>query len=389
MALPVCTIDEFGIHKPDYEEARSYFVAAFQGIFGDDIYVDPDSQDGQQIAILSSAVNDANAMAVEVYNSFSPSSGRGVGLSSTVKINGIKRRVASFSTVDLLITGQSGTTITNGVATDDAGNRWALPASVTIPPDGDIAVTATSKAIGAIAAAANTITSIGTPTRGWQAVTNPAAATPGAPVENDAQLRIRQSVSTAIPSLTVFEGTLGAVASIVGVSRYRGYENDQDTTNADGIPGHTISLVVDGGDAQAIGEAIAAKKAPGTGTFGTTSIDVIDEYGVTRAIKFFRPASVGIKAEITLTRRQGYSTAIETQIKQAVVDYINAIRIGDDVIRSKLYLPANLFGGAGSQSFEIGALQIAKLADPLGNSDVVIAFNQAATASIANISIVS
>ena len=240
MALPVCTIDEFGIHKPDYEEARSYFVAAFQGIFGDDIYVDPDSQDGQQIAILSSAVNDANAMAVEVYNSFSPSSGRGAGLSSTVKINGIKRRVASFSTVDLLITGQSGTTITNGVATDDAGNRWALPASVTIPPDGDIAVTATSKAIGAIAAAANTITSIGTPTRGWQAVTNPAAATPGAPVENDAQLRIRQSVSTAIPSLTVFEGTLGAVASIVGVSRYRGYENDQDTTNADGIPGHTI-----------------------------------------------------------------------------------------------------------------------------------------------------
>lgn len=389
MALPVCTIDENGIYKPDYEEARSYFVAAFQGIFGDDIYVDPDSQDGQQIAILSSAVNDANAMAVEVYNSFSPSSGRGAGLSSTVKINGIKRRVASFSTVDLLITGQSGTTITNGVATDDAGNRWALPASVTIPPDGDIAVTATSKAIGAIAAAANTITSIGTPTRGWQAVTNPAAATPGAPVENDAQLRIRQSVSTAIPSLTVFEGTLGAVASIVGVSRYRGYENDQDTTNADGIPGHTISLVVDGGDAQAIGEAIAAKKAPGTGTFGTTSVDVIDEYGVTRAIEFFRPTSVAIKAEITLTARQGYSTAIATQIKQAVVDYINAIRIGDDVVLSKIYLPANLFGGAGSQTFEIGSLKIAKLANPLGSSDIVIAFNEAATAMIANITIVS
>lgn len=389
MALPVCTIDENGIYKPDYEEARTYFVEALQGIFGQDIYVDPDSQDGQQLAILASAVNDANAMAVEVYNSFSPSSGRGAGLSSTVKINGIKRRVASFSTVDLLITGQAGTTITDGVAIDDAGNRWALPASVTIPPDGDIAVTATSKTIGAISAAANTITSIGTPTRGWQAVTNPAAATPGAPVENDAQLRTRQSVSTAIPSLTVFEGTIGAVASIVGVSRYRGYENDEDATDADGIPGHTISLVVDGGDAQAIGEAIAAKKAPGTGTFGTTSVDVIDEYGVTRAIKFFRPTSVGIKAEITLTARQGYSTMIATQIKQAVVDYINAIRIGDDVVLSKIYLPANLFGGAGSQTFEIGSLKIAKLANPLGSSDVVIAFNEAATAVIANISIVS
>ena len=389
MALPVCTIDETGIHKPDYEEARTYFVEAFQGIFGQDIYVDPDSQDGQHLAILSSAVNDANAMAVEVYNSFSPSSGRGAGLSSTVKINGIRRRVASFSTVDLLITGQAGTTIADGVATDSNGNRWALPASVTIPPDGDIVVTSTAKSLGAIAAAANTITTIGTPTRGWQTVTNPAVATPGAPVENDAQLRIRQSVSTAIPSLTVFEGTMGAVASIVGVSRYRGYENDADATDSDGIPGHTISLVVDGGDAQAIGEAIAAKKSPGTGTFGTTSVDVIDEYGVTRAIKFFRPTSVAIKAEITLTPRQGYSAAIAAQIKQSVVDYINAIRIGDDVVRSKLYLPANLFGGAGSQSFDIGNLQIAKLADPLGNSDIVIAFNQAAAASIANITIVS
>ncbi len=389
MALPVCTIDEFGINKPDYEQARAYLVEAFQGIFGQDIYVDPDSQDGQQIAIFASAINDANAMAVQVYNSFSPSTGRGVGLSSNVKINGIARRVASFSTVDLLVTGQAGTTITAGAATDAAGNRWLLPESVTIPPDGDITVTATARDIGSVAAAANTITTIGTPTRGWQSVTNPAAATAGAPIENDAQLRQRQTVSTAIPSLTVFEGTMGAVASIVGVLRYRGYENDQDATDADGIPGHTISLVVDGGDAQAIGEAIAAKKSPGTGTYGTTSVDVIDEYGVTRAIEFFRPETVAIKAEITLTPRQGYSTAIETQIKQAVVDYINAIRIGDDVIRSKIYLPANLFGGAGSQSFEITNLRIAKVADPLGTADVPIAFNQAAAASIVNITIVS
>lgn len=389
MALPVCTLDENGIYKPDYEEARSWLVEQFQGIFGADIYIDPDSQDGQQIAIFASAINDANAMALQVYNSFSPSTGRGVGLSSNVKINGIKRRVASFSTVDLLITGQAGATITDGVATDAAGNRWLLPPFVVIPPDGDIAVTAIAQEVGAVQAPANTITGIGTPTRGWQAVTNPAAATAGAPVENDAQLRQRQSVSTAIPSLTVFEGTMGAVASILGVARYRGYENDKDATDTDGIPGHSISLVVDGGDAQVIGEAIAAKKAPGTGTFGTTSVDVIDEYGVTRAIRFFRPTSVAIKAEIAITPRQGYSAAIEARIKQAVVDYVNAIRIGDDVVLSKLYLPANLFGGAGSQSFEIGSLQIAKLAAPLASSDIPIAFNEAAAAVADNISIVA
>lgn len=130
MALPVCTIDENGIHKPDYATVRQYIIAQFKGIFGEGINVDPDTQDGQQIAIFASAIDDANAMAVQVYNAYAPSSARGAGLSSVVKINGIKRLVATNSTVDLLITGQAGTTILGGIATDDAGNQWLLPATV-------------------------------------------------------------------------------------------------------------------------------------------------------------------------------------------------------------------------------------------------------------------
>jgi uncharacterized phage protein gp47/JayE len=387
MALPVCTIDEFGIHKPDYEDVRSWLVEQFQGIFGADIYIDPDSQDGQQIAIFASAINDANAMAVQVYNSFSPSSGRGVGLSSNVKINGIARRVASYSTVDLLITGQAGTTITSGAAADAAGNRWLLPASVTIPPDGDIVVTATARDIGAIEAAANTITTIGTPTRGWQSVTNPAAATLGAPVENDAQLRIRQTVSTALPSLTVFEGTIGAVASIPGVVRYRGYENDQSVTDAHGIPAHSISLVVQGGDAAAIASAIAAKKTPGTGTYGSTSVDVTDEYGVNRAIRFYRPTPATIKVALNVTAMTGYTAAIETAIKQAIVDWVNGLQIGEDVEFAEIYVPANLNGDLDRRTYKITALTIAKNAGTPGSSDLVIAFNEAATAVLADVTI--
>ncbi|WP_457832781.1 baseplate J/gp47 family protein, partial [Staphylococcus aureus] len=85
-------------------------------------------------------------------------------------------------------------------------------------------------AIGAVSAPAGTITTINTPTRGWQSVTNPADAVPGAEVESDAALRSRQKISTAIPSLTVFEGIVGAVAGVSGVTRYRGYENDTNST---------------------------------------------------------------------------------------------------------------------------------------------------------------
>lgn len=387
MALPVCTLDENGIYKPDYEEVRSWLVEQFQAIFGAGIYIDPDSQDGQQIAIFASAINDANAMAMQVYNSFSPSTARGVGLSSNVKINGIARRIASYSTVDLLITGQAGATITDGVATDAAGNRWLLPSVVTIPPDGDITVTATAQSVGAIEAASNTVTGIGTPTRGWQAVTNLATATAGAPVESDAELRIRQSVSTAIPSLTVFEGTMGAVAGIVGVERLRGYENDTNVTDTDGIPGNSVSLVVQGGDATLIAQAIAAKKTPGTGTYGSTSVDIVDEYGITRAIRFFRPTAATIKVALNITALAGYTAAIETAIKQTIVDWVNALEIGEDVEFAEIYVPANLNGNPDRRSYKITGMAIAKNAGSPSASDIAIAFNEAATASLVDITI--
>lgn len=390
MALPVCVIDENGIHKPDYATVLAYFQDQFRGIYGQDIYIDPDGQDGQMLDIFAAAIDDANAMAVQVYNAFSPSSARGVGLSSVVKINGIKRLVASNSTVDLLITGQAGTTIPGGIATDSGGNQWLLPATVTVPAGGAITVTATAKDKGAITALSGTVTGIGTPTRGWQSVTNPGPAGVGQPIELDAQLRQRQTISTALPSLTVFEGTMGAVASVTGVERLKGYENDTGTADANGIPAHSISLVVQGGDATAIAQAIADKKTPGTGAYGTTSVTITDEYGVARAIKFYRPTTATIKVNISLTALAGYTTAIETSIKQAVIDFINGLDIGGTsgaVEWAEVFVPANLALAGGAKTYKITALTIAKNAGSFGTADLAIAFNEAPTADLTNVAI--
>ncbi|WP_230972987.1 baseplate J/gp47 family protein [Burkholderia vietnamiensis] len=203
-----------------------------------------------------------------------------------VKINGIARKVASYSSADLVLIGQAGATITNGVAKDANGVQWLLPATVTIPPSGTITVTATCASIGEVSARAGTINQIATPALGWQSETDPADAAEGAPVEKDAVLRQRQTVSTALPSLTVLDGIIGAVANVPGVTRYVPYENDTDATDANGIPSHSISLVVEGGDATAIANAIAAKKTPGSGTYGTTAIIVADIYGRPTTIRF-------------------------------------------------------------------------------------------------------
>ncbi len=285
------------------------------------------------------------------------------------------------------LSGVAGTTIVNGIVADAAGNQWALPASVIVPSGGAITVTATAVSAGAINAAPGTVTVIQTPTRGWQSVTNASSAVPGAPVESDGQLRIRQALSTALPSTTVLEGIIGAVASLTGVSRYRAYENDTDSTDGNGIPSHSIALVVEGGDAAAIAQAIADKKTPGSGTYGTTTQVITDIYGIAHAIKFSRPVDASIKVAITLTAFAGYTVAIENSIKQAVTDYVNGLAIGQSVLLTRLFVPANLSNSANGATYEIDALLIARGSGTPGSSDIAIAFNEAAVCNTSNVTI--
>lgn len=382
------TIDANGITAPTYAEVLEYLKAQYRAIYGPDTYLESDSQDGQLLAVFASSINDANATAIAIYNSFSPSSAQGAALASNVKINGIAKKAASYSSADLLLVGQAGTQISNGMAKDGNGNKWALPAMVTIPPSGSITVTATCQTIGAVAAAAGTITQIGTPTYGWQTVTNAAAVAVGAPVETDAALRQRQSVSTALPSLTVLDGIIGAVSNISGVTRVAAYENDTDATDANGIPPHSISLVVEGGDSAAIANAIAAKKTPGSGTYGTTAIVVQDVYGRPITIRFYRPAAAAITATVNLKALTGYTTQTGAAIQQAVSDYVNSVALGGgksgSVEWGDAITAAN--GVGGGLTFKLTGLTLSGPGGA-GSPDVALAFNQAASCSPASITL--
>ncbi|MFG1402001.1 baseplate J/gp47 family protein [Xanthobacter sediminis] len=379
----VCTVDATGIHAPDLNSIRSYLVEKFKAIYGGDVYLEADSQDGQWIDIIALALHDANAMAVSVYNAFSPSTAQGTGLSSVVKINGIARNVASRSTCDVLIGGTAGTTISNGQVRDANGVSWALPESVVIPASGQITATATCLVLGAISAAPGALGSIATPTRGWQTVTNLLAATEGAPIEPDAELRLRQSVSTALPSRSIGDGLLGAVLSLPGVERAKLYDNDLDTTDANGIPGHTIALVVDGGDAAEIAREILARKGPGCGTYGTTSETVFDAYAMPRTVRFFRPSDVPITVSITIKAIGGYTSAIGLKIVSQIAAYINGLDIGEDLYLGRLYVPANLSdaSSASTETYNVLSILIARDGAPPTGSNIVMTYNEAAVSS--------
>lgn len=379
MALTAPTIDANGISAPTYAEVLDYLQTQYRAIYGSDLYLGNDSQDGQFLAIIASAINDSNAAAVAVYNSFSPATAQGNGLSSNVKINGISRLVASASTADIKVVGQVGTVITNGIVSDANDTySWLLPATVTIPLAGEITVTATCSEVGAITAQSNTLTKIKTPTFGWQTATNPSDAVPGNPVETDAELRVRQALSVSVPSQTIFEGIVGSVANVTGVTRIKGYENDTDTTDANGIPAHSIAIIAEGGDAQTIFQTIAEKKTPGTGTFGALSTTIIDAVNSVHIVKFSRPTILDIKVAMTIAPVAGYSASVLPYIKAAVLDFINALEIGESLIYSKLYVPANLSNSALGETYNITALTLAVGAGAPGTSNISVAYNEAA-----------
>ena len=50
--MALATIDETGLHLPDYPTVLEDVKARFRGIYGDDLYLGPDSQDGQLLRRL-------------------------------------------------------------------------------------------------------------------------------------------------------------------------------------------------------------------------------------------------------------------------------------------------------------------------------------------------
>jgi uncharacterized phage protein gp47/JayE len=381
-------IDSNGFNYPDYPTILAYIQDAYRTIYGQDVYLEADSQDGQWVAVQALMIYDTIQVAAAVYNSFSPLTAIGDALSRNVKINGISRRVATYSTADLKIIGTNGTQILNGLAEDSAGIKWRLPETVTIPSGGEVTVTATAETIGAITAGAGTITKIVTPTLGWQSVTNLLSATVGVPVESDGELRIRQAQSTMIPSQTVMDGITGAVQSLAGVTRARGYENNTNGTDGNGLPAHNICLVVEGGTTQAIAEAIAAKKPVGVPTYGTTSATTYDTQGVPNIINFYRPTIATISVEVSITAGVGYLASMIDEIKAALVEYVATLKIGDDIYLTKLFVPANLLNQASGQSFDVTQIRIKKNSGSFVTSNIALDFNEVASTAASNITVI-
>jgi len=387
MTSPVAaTVSPTGISAPNFATVYAYLVSQFQAIYGADSYGGNDSADGQWIGVFAQAITDCNAAAVAVYNAFSPTTAQGNGLSSNVKINGLTRIAGSFSTRLLTLVAVAGTTITNGQAQDSNGVLWALPSPTTIPNSGTINVTATCVTLGAITPGGSF--SIATPVLGWQSVSDGGSGAVGNPVETDAQLRARQAVSVALPSITIFVGIIAALQQVPGVTRVAGYENNTNSTNGNGIPANTLCFVVENGAQADIAGAIASKMPPGIATYGNTSTVITDTAGTTRTINYQTPTESTITASITVHTLNGWASSTAALITAAVSAYFSSIPIGGVVNVASATAAALLTGTQYASTFLVKSLQVNKNGGAYQGTDISLTFAEAATPGTSMVSTV-
>lgn len=388
-------VDMSGMHIPSFEDIRDDLINSMKTIFGQDIYIDEDSMDYQQISIFARKIYDTNNLALMAYNNRTPNTSIGVGLDNLCALIGITRKPASKSTVKLVLTGTPSTVITDGQASDGV-NKWNIvnPNPVTIPLNGTIEVDAECEIDGNIQALAGTINIIVTPIFGWLSVTNTLPAIPGVDIETDAELRMRYANATLSPSASILEGILASIESISGVTRSKIYENDTNSTDDNGIPAHSIMVVVEGGNDAIIAEEIYKKKTPGCYTYGGSDpveINVSSYSGIDPTlIRFARTEDVEILVEVHYRKLQGFVPSYLESIPEAIVDYLNNLDIHDTVYPSVLLsVCVNQMASISQPSYIITDLKIKRdPSDPYSSTPISLGLIEAAKSDIDSIILV-
>lgn len=385
-------VDESGLHYPSYKECKDYFVYHEKRIYGNDIYIDNDSMDGERIAIMTLATFQSFQAAEIAYNNTAPSMAIGTALARLVKLNGMTVKESGYSTVYLELRGKPFITIKNGIVSDTGGNKWNLPQSVNLGENGVVYVTATAQEKGSVTALPRQVNKIDTPQYGWSSVQNKAAASPGQATEKESQIRLRQKQTVALPSQALLEGVEAALWNLENVTDVKVAENDTDLAKVvDGftLPSHSITCVVDGGSEEEIAKTIFYKKTPGCYTHGDIEKVVYDKYQNVNYIRFFRSEKVKTKTKIILKPLSGFSDDITAQIKNSIKEYINSLRISVDLIQSALNTIINESNeDMRNPIFSVLSLEIAKHDESFSTNDIIINLNQKITIDIEDIEVI-
>lgn len=323
------TIDATGLDTATRAELITQFTDGMQAIYGPDINLDQDSPDGQMMNIFIQSVLDLEDLLTQIYNGFDPDLAIGVTLDERVAINGIQRQAGTFTVTNVTIITSQALNIYGldqsiqpiFTVSDNAGNLWELLETQMIAVAGTYVAAFQSAVPGAVLTTPNTITVPVTIVLGVSSINNPTTYTTlGINEETDAALKIRRQRSVSLASQGYLKGLLAALENINGVTSAFVYENNTNSTDVDGVPGHSIWVIVAGTAAdEDIANAIYQKRNAGCGLFGDTTFEVTQVDGTLFLVKWDFVLSEVLFIKFTATSIDGINAPNIAAIRAGLV----------------------------------------------------------------------
>ena len=287
------------------------------------------------------------------------------------------------------MTGKPTTDIPNDFTISDGSENYIIEAPTRIAENGEVIAKFNNIAINDFVAKANTITQIVTNVDGVERVNNENNATQAIFRETDAELFNRCLYFGSTATNSSFRSILANVAQVKGVNRIAGAENvanQNKIINGVELTPHSICIVVDGGEAQEIAEAIQKSRATGCDMVGDIEIPLyIDKQKY--IYRFYRPKAVAMKVKVTVSQaNSGLIRAdFEKITKEALANFINNLDIAKTITQPLL---SNALIKIVGSDFNIDDLQFSKKSESLAYLPIKLKLNEIATISLDDIEVI-
>lgn len=387
-------LDANGLQVSTRSELVAFYTTQFQSIYGADVNLASNTPDGQLLNIFVQSVLDLQDLLVQIYNQFDPDNAIGVVLDQRVAINGIQRQGGTFTVTPVTLTISSSVNLYGLDQTaqpiytvaDNAGNNWFLQTTVLGLGVGAHILNFRAAVPGAQLTVPNTINVPVTVVLGVASINNPTTYTTlGEDEESDAILRVRRQQSVSKVSQGYLASLLAELENINGVTSAFVYENLTDTVNSDGVPGHSIWVIVAGsGAASAIANAIYTKRNAGCGMFGDTTYTITQVDGTMFIVQWDDVVAQTVFIAFSVTSLNGTVppniAAIRSGLPTSYVLGVNGEANINQLATQVQLLDGNtLVTGAG---FSTGETQIAALSGVAASGTLKLNYNGNETAAI-------
>lgn len=381
-------VDSTGFTIKTLQEVLADLDASLRTELGENLRLDADSVLGQIRGALGTEISLVWEALGEVAAALDPDQAAGVYLDALAALSGITpRQQATRSTGTITVNGTSGTVIPAGSRVRDAASTVTVETTAAATIAGATSVPVQALTTGPIEAAAASLTVIVTPVAGWSSSTNAAALTPGQNIESDLQLRARREASLQASGTGTDGGIRAALLEIVEQAVV--LSNRTNSTAADGTPAHAVRAILYPDPTSATVEAAIAtayfgQLPAGIQAWGTSvTATVTDSQGVDHTIEWDYATEVDVYIDVTVTLAPG-SDVVAADIQAAIVVYVNALEVGDDVRVLRVY---QAIQAVSDDVLSASSLAIDIIDPPVATSDLTIDIDEIARTATANIGV--